>query len=175
MRLRSRFGGSRRGVIGIPREAVLAVRQLVARRQAPKLLVSERLERSASDLMPLASLASLGSTSADAVVFATLKAPTRDELHGAFAALVDGGVLAVLTPTRRNGLRGLSGMMLKLIAGSRPKTFEELCESLLVAGARQLSAKEMLDPLGWSLVWGTVSTRPRSARPEFHPSEASGP
>jgi hypothetical protein len=67
-----------------------------------------------------------------------------------------GGVVAFALPTTRHGLKGATGSLIGMLRRRKPVLFEELCEALLVAGYREIRARELEDSSGTSIVWGTV-------------------
>ncbi|MFC1464380.1 MAG: hypothetical protein ACFLMY_05975 [Candidatus Brachytrichaceae bacterium NZ_4S206] len=67
-----------------------------------------------------------------------------------------GGVVAFVLPTPRAGLKGATSSLLAMFRRQAPVLLEELCEALLIAGLDEVSARELDDASGTSLVWGRV-------------------
>ncbi|MCZ7687566.1 MAG: hypothetical protein M5U28_56040 [Sandaracinaceae bacterium] len=59
-------------------------------------------------------------------------------------------------PTTRPGLKGTAGSLIGMLRRQRPVLLEELCEALLIAGAAEITAHELGDSRGTSVVWGVV-------------------
>jgi hypothetical protein len=67
-----------------------------------------------------------------------------------------GGLVAFVVPTPRSGLKGAASSLLGLWRRRPPVLLEELCEALLIAGLEEVSARELDDAAGTSVVWARV-------------------
>ncbi len=65
-----------------------------------------------------------------------------------------GGRVVFALATTRPGLKGTAGSLLGMIRRRRPVMLEELCEALLVAGLREITADELDGSSGHSVVCG---------------------
>lgn len=76
--------------------------------------------------------------------------------RAASACVRPGGRVAFAMPTTRPGLKGTAGSLIGMLRRQRPVLLEELCEALLIAGAAEITAHELGDSRGTSVVWGVV-------------------
>ena len=76
--------------------------------------------------------------------------------RAASACVRPGGRVVFALATTRPGLKGTAGSLLGMLRRRKPALLEELCEALLIAGLDDITAHEVADSSGSSVVWGTV-------------------
>jgi hypothetical protein len=136
-------GGSVLAVGGPPLAPSSTVREL-ARPQS-----GEELEQS---------LETVGDAAYDAALLASWGPDlTPEELARAVRDKVrPGGVIVITAPTTRRGWRGARGALVGMIKRRKPVPLEELCEALLLARLRDVSARELDGSTALGVVWATV-------------------
>lgn len=94
---------------------------------------------------------------AEAALIGGLGGASALSLARAAAACVSpGGTVAFVLPTTRSGLKGTAGSLLGRLRGQKPVLLEELCEALLLAGLADITAHELSDSRGTSVVRASV-------------------
>lgn len=93
----------------------------------------------------------------DAAILGPVAGDLDVPLRAARERVRAGGVLAIVTPIERKGLRGATGRILSTFdARRRPRPLEEVCAALLAAGVSPVKVAHLRGARGEAVVHGTV-------------------
>lgn len=94
----------------------------------------------------------------DAVVLGPIAGEWLDAARGARARVRAGGIVAMIAPIEREGLRGATQRALASFDAKRkPRALELACTALLCAGVTSLRVIDLKGARGESLVWGAAA------------------